>query len=615
MVQHTYTYDDYSLEYGLVASGGYHVLQQDQVSGSNLPTNLYPLNKNWAYTFNDQTTSGGWTYYSINNVTHSDSTDNTSHIWQCQDSTYDEGAPSGTQTPSAGWPTTVKTYSSGACTPTRGTVLTTSYQGYDAYGNAVASVDGVAAANSSLYASNGCTLSTAPYIIGAGWSQSHYTACTAYDSYNAQPATMTNALTWSSSVSFDYTQGALPTNSTDVNGQTTSTSYSYDSSGNPAVQLKLPLHSGGYTTLSKTNSSCTSSSTLPCYEADSKSYLYSTVQSSTFFDSLGRAVETRTPGPGSGYDTLVITTYNDQAHSVWQSVPFEVTHGSGWVDPNGVKDYQGVAPGGTVTFYDALGRAIAAQDPLFRSSQEPGIACSATLTGNYTACTNYATGTVSGDINTYASITSIDPNKHVSISYNDALGRSVYQQFDSGLYGGTLTLNEQKTMQYNVLNEPTSVKVDDKAPQTGQTITSVTTTAQYDDLGRLTQVVDPDRGTHNYTLDANGNVLTDVSGSRTIGYNYDLLGRVGCVQDATPTINATGACSAGNIYVQNTYDTNKLTVSGTTDYPKGELTQSLSNTYLTGTPGGDTVTTTKFIRARRPWQALSRTDAIWHPPE
>jgi len=32
---------------------------------------------------------------------------------------------------------------------------------------------------------------------------------------------------------------------------------------------------------------------------------------------------------------------------------------------------------------------------------------------------------------------------------------------------------------------------------------------------------------------------------------------------------------------------------GTTDYPKGQLTQSLSNTYLTGSPGGDTVTTTE----------------------
>lgn len=211
------------------------------------------------------------------------------------------------------------------------------------------------------------------------------------------------------------------------------------------------------------------------------------------------------------------------------------------------------------------------------------------------ACTNYGIGTVSGDTNTYASATSVDPNKHVSISYSDALGRTFYAQFDSGLYGGSLTLNEQKTMQYNVLNEPTSVVVADKATQSGQTITSVTTTAQYDDLGRLTQVADPDRGTHTYTLDANEQVLTDTdsTGKRIIGYNYDLLGRLGCVQDAIPTINASGACSAGNIYVQNTYDTSKLTVSGTTDYPKGHLTQSVSTTYLTGVVGGDSVTTTE----------------------
>jgi hypothetical protein len=34
-------------------------------------------------------------------------------------------------------------------------------------------------------------------------------------------------------------------------------------------------------------------------------------------------------------------------------------------------------------------------------------------------------------------------------------------------------------------------------------------------------------------------------------------------------------------------------VSGTTDYPIGRLTQSVAKTYLTGVPGGDTVTTTQ----------------------
>jgi hypothetical protein len=134
-----------------------------------------------------------------------------SHIWQCQDITYDEEHPSLAQTPSQGLPTMIKTFKSGDCTPTRGTIFTTSFQGYDVYGNPVASVDALGAANSPLYASSGCTLSTAPVIM---------------------------------SVSYDYTQGSLPTSATDVNGQTTSTSYSYDSSGNHTVQVALPLHTG-----------------------------------------------------------------------------------------------------------------------------------------------------------------------------------------------------------------------------------------------------------------------------------------------------------------------------------------------------------------------------------
>ena len=122
----------------------------------------------------------------------------------------------------------------------------------------------------------------------------------------------------------------------------------------------------------------------------------------------------------------------------------------------------------------------------------------------------------------------------------------------------------------------------DLAPQSGQTITSVTTTAQYDDLGRETSIADPDRGTHTYTYDADGNMISDVSGSRTIGYSYDLLGRVGCVQDATPTADVHGACTSGaNPFVKNTYDADPGGVTWTgSNYPVGELTQSVAITYL-----------------------------------
>ena len=65
--------------------------------------------KVWKYSPNDQ--SGGWTYYTVDTVSHSEIDDVSSHIWQCQDITYNEGAPSGTLTPSEGLATTVNTYS------------------------------------------------------------------------------------------------------------------------------------------------------------------------------------------------------------------------------------------------------------------------------------------------------------------------------------------------------------------------------------------------------------------------------------------------------------------------------------------------------------------------
>src|SRR5260370_3634813 len=84
---------------------------------------------------------------------------------------------------------------------------------------------------------------------------------------------------------------------------------------------------------------------------------------------------------------------------------------------------------------------------------------------------------------------------------------------------------------------------------------------------------------HTYTYDADGRLLSDVVGNHTLGYNDDLLGRIGCVQDAVTTLNATGACSAGKTYVQNTYDTTEIGTQGSNDFPVGHLTQSVATTY------------------------------------
>ncbi len=476
----------------------------------------------------------------------------------------------------------------------------------------------------------------------------------------------------------------------------------------------------------------------------------------TFYDSQGREVETRTPGPTSGDDTVTVTVYNDQNHTIWESVAFQSVDGATWIDPNGATDINGNAPAGTVTFSDALGRTIAVQDPNYGSSSEPGISCSTTLSGTYTSCANYSVGSPEGSTTIYQTASTFDANNHLSVSYVDALGRTADTQEYSGtgpvvsttalVYSGKatriypqshtsngnvsgsnstcvaidmvfsnstdlrdsgavdqnghtihpagqcghLTLDswnyvvsnigakvsgrtinridlgydqanvtggyrgyvddikisnptsttplfatdlESGSMQptwtntvdttspggnlvniggfsgsltapelgprtershngrmikhtqtaYNALDKPTSVTVKDYARQAGQSTTSSTTTMTYDDLGRLLTEVDPDEGTFTYSYDADGHVTSVVqtsgSSSRTLGFNYDLLGRMTCEQTAAPTFNATGACSAGNPLLVNTYDTTMFGTQGTSDFPIGHLTQSVATTY------------------------------------
>ncbi|HVB25333.1 MAG TPA: RHS repeat-associated core domain-containing protein, partial [Ktedonobacteraceae bacterium] len=594
-VETDYTYDDYSLSTGL--GNGYHNLESEKMTSSNGP----PMQKQWTYTTTDTSS-----YYTVNKVTHSEvdslnSSGTVTHVWQCKDLVYDEGAAPGTPTPVAGMATTITTYSD--CSNPSQSAITT-YAGYDAYGNVVATVDGVGAANSNLYTNNGCTPGTAPVYLSSNWTAGRFTACTAYDSFSAQPTTITNAFGQSSTTTYDQTQQDLPVSVTDTNGQVTGNTYSYDDNGNRTISVSQPGEQNGYTTQSGTASQCAipfppTPPVLPCFESNSDTQFYNSVMAHTFYDALGRPVETRTPGPDAAHDTIVFTVYNDQTHSTFTSVPFEVTAGSGWIDPATATDLNGHAPAGTATFYDALGRVVAIQDPVFDPPSVPGINCPSLGNTAATTCMFYGTGTAQNDSATYSYSASLDANNHVTVSFTNALGWSVYMQHYKGVYSGSgigglsSKLVEQQAVLYNTLGLPTSVTATD---ETTNPVTSITATASYDDLGRVTQTVDPERGTDTFTYDANGQVLSSVSGTRTIGYNYDLLGRLGCTQDGIPTINATGACTSGtHPYVQNTYDTNELGTKNVDDFPIGRLTQTVATTYYPDS-GNPTVTTTEKMQ-------------------
>ena len=225
------------------------------------------------------------------------------------------------------------------------------------------------------------------------------------------------------------------------------------STHNRTLVSKQPQAAGSYSTKSTMDSECNSASTLPCFEINDHTYLYANAITRRFYDSQSRLVETRTPGPASGKDTITFTVYNDQNHTTFESVPFLVNSDSTWVDPATATDYQGVVPGGTITFMDALNRPTGVRDPLYGSAQEPGVSCPG-LQGTWTSCQSYSLGTAANDSSNtlYATVTSLDPNNHASVSFLDVFQRERYSQEYSGTGTDGLANRTvmQKQMKYNV---------------------------------------------------------------------------------------------------------------------------------------------------------------------
>ncbi len=608
-VQQDYTYDDVSTSTGFIYGSTYHNLLQEVTSSSNAPT----VTNKWTYEVDDQQVNG-IQYYNVDKVIHSEVDDASGHVWQCENTTYDEGEPSGVPHPAAGLVTTTTDYSD--CSNQSATLLK-SYTGYDQYGNPVASVDSFGSANSSLYSSSGCTLSTAPVTLVTTWTAGRYSNCETYDSYGAQAASEQNVAGQTSSSTYDETQGALPSSSQDVNQQTTSLNYSYPASNTAVVQESDPGESNGYTSQSTEKSTCTSSSTLPCYEIDTNSSLYPNAVTQTFYDSQGRAVETREPLDASD-DLISYTLYDEVGMKYFKSVPFRYPHSvSGWVDPATVTiDDNGQSiPAFTMYRYDPLGRVISTEDPTYFDGSEAGVTCDYE-SGTWSSCTEYNYYQPDGSSTEYAMVESIDADNQATMTFTDALGRTRYEEWfsDRGSvdsFPSNSDLSKLKETQYNALSDPTAVIVTDEAPQAGQSISSVTATATYNDLGQETSVTDPDTGTQTYTYDADGRQIETVSGTRTMGTSYDLLGRVGCVQDAAPTTNGSGACSSGSHPLeQNTYDSSTLGTAGSSDFPIGELTQSIATTYY---PDGSDATVTEQYQHDQRGQTTAETLQVGLP--
>jgi RHS repeat-associated protein len=431
---------------------------------------------------------------------------------------------------------------------------------YDAFGNPLTSTD--PDANAGITGHTGCT-------VGG----TAYTTCTAYDStFEALPTSSANTLNQTSSLGYTQTAsggfGLWPTSATDVNGQTTTATY--DALGRMTSQT-LPGETTGLTTASRTYTDfCgATGAQSPCVEIDSTQRLNSTttVTSRSFYDGWGHLVETRSPAP-NGQDVVQYYYYDPSGRQVFASVQYFVAA------------YTGVPGAAAYSLPDSTQAGTSLSYTSLLSSSVTD-ALSHTSTSSSAVVCNQQTPSGSTDSACYVQSSAIDPLGHKQSSLMDALGREVYDQRYTGNSTATYAIYSTTQYSYDYLGNLVQIL------HPGGTITS---TFQYDMLGRQTGMTDPDQGTESYSYDPNGNIVqtVDARGSTgTIYAGYDGLNR----QLWRNTTN-----SASGAYVTFSYDSTANgnhgvgSLTGET-FTNGSLTGSYSTVYdQRGRPVSTTVT-------------------------
>jgi len=347
-----------------------------------------------------------------------------------------------------------------------------------------------------------------------------HTTTTTYSStfLGAYPTQTTNALGQSASRNYDFNTGQL-LSTTDRNSQVTS--YTYDSMWRPA---SVTYPDGGQTTNCYTDTggpTCQKSG--PPFSVVTTSKITSALNSvsTSVFDGFGRAVQRLNSDPDCASGDRTDTTYDalGRVHTVSNPycTPSDPTYGL------------------TTYVYDALGRTCLVVPP--DGTLPSGNACPTTQPAN-TIFTTYSGSTT----------TVIDQAGKSRKSATDGLGRLTQVFEDPG------SSNFETDYAYDALNNLVTVN------QKGGDSNSAdwrTRTFTYNSLSQLTQAVNPESATVNYTYDGVGNVLTKVSpapnqtgsgvvttcfgiwnGTTCDGTGYDALNRVTkkSFSDGTPTV-------------------------------------------------------------------------------
>ena len=288
---------------------------------------------------------------------------------------------------------------------------------------------------------------------------------------------------------------------TDANNQTAYTTY--DTLGRPSTSIS-PLDSVALPTEQKTYN------IQPNYIAVTDTARVSngstaTMSAVSYYDGLGRLIETKSLGPIAGqYIVSGQTVYDNRGLPVQKYLPYFTSNNLNTMDPINT-----IEPSSQAT-YDPMGRVITKTNP---------------------------DGTYSSVVYNQWATTSTDENGHMQQNLVDAFGRLVQKQEYTGADGrssnypaSSYTLYATTSYSYDAKGNLTSVT------DAHNNVTSIT----YDNLGRKIGMNDPDMGKWQYGYDGNGNLIwqEDAKG-QVISFKYDALNRLKNKTDAItgPIIN------------------------------------------------------------------------------
>ena len=357
-----------------------------------------------------------------------------------------------------------------------------SYYSYDIAGNIVGTWDPRLVVHSYGYADSG--------VLTSGTTFALPTSVTSYVATSASHTTIPAGTALTANVQYDYNLGK-PTKTTDVNGNSTTYSYTND----PLDRLlKITRPDNGASVFTYTD---TPGAVNVETAADQNTASDGNLKGIVFYDGLGR--EWETSKRAASQNIAVCKQYDGRSRLQSVSNP-------GYSNtPFGSSDTTICGSNATSYVYDGLNRLHAVTAPDTSLTSYKYQADTASHTNETLEIEPGAAGQ--------------QPNR---LHYADAAGRlkevdENVTSWQSGSYGFSGQSTLKTTYGYNVLDDVTSVA------QSAESRNFI-----YDSLKRLVQAVNPESGTIKYSYDTSGNLNTrnDANGSAVTFSAYDGMNRV-----------------------------------------------------------------------------------------